>query len=246
MPLLEARGLCVRFGGVRALDGVSFGVQAGEIFGVIGPNGAGKTTLMNTISGVYAPSGGTVEFDGHRIAGQRPHRLARLGVARTFQIVQPFRRMTVRENVRVGAMFGAAGRADVAAEVDSALDRTGLLAKAAFLPPQLTLAERKRLEVARALAMRPRILLLDEVMAGLNHAEVDRSIALIHQLRADGITVVMIEHIMKAVQALCDRVMVLHFGAKLAEGPTGPVLADGAVVEAYLGSRFARLQGAAA
>ncbi len=246
MPLLEARELSVRFGGVHALDRVSFAVEPGEIFGVIGPNGAGKTTLMNTISAVCRPSSGAVLFDGQSITGRRPHTLARLGVARTFQIVQPFGRMTVRENVRVGAMFGAARKAGLAAEVENALHRTGLESKAGFLPPQLTLAERKRLEVARALAMRPRILLLDEVMAGLNHTEVDRAIELIRQVRQDGITVVMIEHIMKAVQSLCDRVMVLHFGAKLPEGTTATVLADPGVITAYLGTRFARLQGAAA
>ena len=246
MPLLEVRAVSVRFGGVHALDQVSFAVEPGEIFGVIGPNGAGKTTLMNTISAVYKPSAGSVLFDGEPIIGRRPHALARVGIARTFQIVQPFGRMTVRENVRVGAMFGAARKGDVVAEVENALHRTGLAAKADFLPPHLTLAERKRLEVARALAMRPRILLLDEVMAGLNHTEIERSIELIRQVRQDGITVVMIEHIMKAVQSLCDRVIVLHFGAKLAEGTTAAVLADPGVVAAYLGTRFARMQAAAA
>ena len=219
-PLLEARGVSVAFGGVRALDDVSFAVRRGEIFGVIGPNGAGKTTLLNTISAVYRPRSGAILVDGVDVTGVAPHRLARMGVARTFQIVQPFARMTVRENVLVGAMFGDRGQ-DAAAAAEGALVRTGLMGKASFMPPQLTLAERKRLEVARALAMRPRILLLDEVMAGLNHTEVERSIELFRALQADGLTIVIIEHVMRAVLALCDRLMVLNFGAKLAEGVGG-------------------------
>ena len=242
-PVLEARDLCVAFGGVRALDKVSFSVGRGEIFGVIGPNGAGKTTLLNTISGVYRPRRGAVLVDGVRVTGMAPHRLAKLGVARTFQIVQPFAHMTVRENVLVGALFGSGVAHDAHAAAEEALVRTGLAAKGAFLPPQLTLAERKRLEVARALAMRPRILLLDEVMAGLNHTEIERAIGLVRQLRDDGLTVIIIEHVMRAVLALCDRLMVLNFGAKLAEGVPGEIVRDPTVIEAYLGSRFARQSG---
>ena len=245
-PILEARDVSVFFGGVRALDRVSFAVRPGEVFGVIGPNGAGKTTLLNTISAVYRPRTGAVLVDGVAVTGLPPHKLARRGVARTFQIVQPFAHMTVRENVLVGALFGTNVKHDAAEAAEAALARTGLTAKGAFMPPQLTLAERKRLEVARALAMRPRILLLDEVMAGLNHTEVERAIELIRRLQADGLTVVIIEHVMRAVLALCDRLMVLNFGAKLAEGPAAEVVANPAVVEAYLGSRFARAQAAAA
>lgn len=245
-PMLEARAISVWFGGVRALDRVSFAVRPGEIFGVIGPNGAGKTTLLNTISAVCRPRSGNVLVDGVPVVGMRPHRLAQLGVARTFQIVQPFARMTVRENVQVGAMFGNALRADVAAAVAMALDRTGLTAKSGFMPMQLTLAERKRLEVARALAMRPRLLLLDEVMAGLNHTEVEHSIALFRRLQADGLTLIVIEHVMRAVIALCDRLMVLNFGAMLAEGVAADVLANPDVITAYLGSRFARVHGGGA
>ena len=178
------------------------------------------------------------------ITGLPPHKLAKRGIARTFQIVQPFARMTVRENVLVGAMFGTAVRHDAQDAAESALARTGLLHKAAFLPPQLTLAERKRLEVARALAMRPRILLLDEVMAGLNHTEIERVIELVRQLQADGLTIIIVEHVMRAVLALCDRLMVLNFGAMLAEGPAAEIVANPAVVEAYLGSRFARMHAA--
>ena len=245
-PILEARGISVFFGGVRALDRLSFAVRPGEVFGVIGPNGAGKTTLLNTISAVHRPRTGAVLLDRVPITGLPPHKLARRGIARTFQIVQPFAHMTVRENVLVGAMFGTATKHDVREAADAALDRTGLLPKAAFLPPQLTLAERKRLEVARALAMRPRILLLDEVMAGLNHTEIERAITLIQQLQADGLTIIVVEHVMRAVLALCSRLMVLNFGAMLAQGPAAEVVADPAVVEAYLGSRFARAQASAA
>ncbi len=241
-PILEARDVSVFFGGVRALDRLSFAVQPGEVFGIIGPNGAGKTTLLNTVSAVYRPRTGAVYVDGTPVTGLPPHRLAKLGVARTFQIVQPFAHMTVRENVLVGAMFGTGVKQDAHGAAEAALRRTGLLAKHSFLPPQLTLAERKRLEVARALAMRPRILLLDEVMAGLNHTEIERAIDLVRQLQADGLTIIVIEHVMRAVLALCSRLMVLNFGAKLAEGPAAEIVADPAVVEAYLGSRFARMQ----
>jgi branched-chain amino acid transport system ATP-binding protein len=245
MALLEARDLTIRFGGVLAIDQISFDVEAGQIFGVIGPNGAGKTTLLNAISSVYKLDAGHLTFDDRDVTNMASHRLSRLGVARTFQIVQPFNRMTARENVAVGAMYGHAQlrqRSEYLDAADEALLRTGLMAKAQFMPPHLTLSDRKRLEVARALAMKPRLLLLDEVMAGLNLTEIERTIELVREIAATGITVIVIEHVMKAVLALCDRVMVLNFGRKLAEGKPHDVINEQVVVEAYLGMRFAKLR----
>ena len=243
MALLEGRELTIRFGGVLALDAVSFDVAAGQIFGVIGPNGAGKTTLLNAISSVYRLDGGSLRFADQDVTNLPSHRLSRLGVARTFQIVQPFNHMTVRENVAVGAMYGHAQlrqRGEYLDASNEALERVGLLAKAHFLPPHLTLSDRKRLEVARALAMRPRLLLLDEVMAGLNLTEIERMIELVREINAGGMTVIVIEHVMKAVLALCHRAMVLNFGRKLTEGAPPDVVNEPAVIEAYLGTRFAK------
>jgi len=249
MALLEGRDLTIKFGGVLALDGVSFDVEAGQIFGVIGPNGAGKTTLLNAISAVYRLDGGGIRFAGQDVTNVPSYRLSRLGVARTFQIVQPFNHMTVRENVAVGAMYGHAQlrqRSEYLDAADEALQRTGLIAKASFMPVHLTLSDRKRLEVARALAMRPRLLLLDEVMAGLNLTEIERMIDLVREINAAGMTVIVIEHVMKAVLALCHRAMVLNFGRKLTEGLPHDVVNEPAVVEAYLGTRFAKARAGSA
>jgi branched-chain amino acid transport system ATP-binding protein len=249
MALLEGRDLTIKFGGVLALDGVTFDVEAGQIFGVIGPNGAGKTTLLNAISAVYRLDRGRLRFADADVTNVPSHTLSRLGVARTFQIVQPFNHMSVRENVAVGAMYGHARlrqRREYLDAADEALTRTGLIAKANFMPMHLTLSDRKRLEVARALAMKPRLLLLDEVMAGLNLTEIERMIDLVREINATGMTVIVIEHVMKAVLALCLRARVLNFGRKLTEGAPQDVVNEPAVVEAYLGTRFAKARAGSA
>lgn len=245
-PMLSVEGVGVRFGGVQAVRDVSFAVSPGEVVGLIGPNGAGKTTLLNVVSCLVKPAAGRVVFDGQAVTGRKAHVVARRGVARTFQVVQPFRNLTVAQNVAVGAMFCDAGRSPAAVEeaCAEAMERVGIAAKRGFLPGQLTLSERKRLEVARALATRPRLLLLDEVMAGLNHAEIERMIALIRAINRDGLTIVVVEHVMKAITAVCHRAVVLQFGQKIADGVPDAVLADPRVVSAYLGDRYARRQAA--
>jgi len=233
-----------RFGGVAAVDDVTFAIGKGEILGVIGPNGAGKTTLLNCISGVYRLDGGDVRWQGESIAGLAPFRVARLGIGRTFQIVKPFTSMTVRENVVAGALFGsdeerprlgaAFGRAD------SVLELVGLRSKADLPVSALTIPDRKRLEVARAVATRPKLLLLDEVMAGLNPVEIDDALDMVRAVHQSGVTVVLIEHVMRVIVGVCARVVVLDVGRMLADGPPDVVLRDERVIQAYLGERYAR------
>ena len=242
-PLLELNGVSKRFGGVAALTDVSFQVPGGEILGLIGPNGAGKTTLLNCISGVHHLDAGSISFDGGRISGLSPHRVARLGIGRTFQVVKPFASMTVRENAAVGALFGSA-EARLAPRAaftwaDEVLELVGLARKARLTVGSLTIPDRKRLEVARALATKPRLLLLDEVMAGLNPVEVDQALEMVRKVHAGGITIVLIEHVMRVVVGVCDRVIVLHMGRFLAEGTPHEVLQDRRVIEAYLGEKYA-------
>ncbi|MDO8562933.1 MAG: ABC transporter ATP-binding protein [Candidatus Limnocylindria bacterium] len=240
--LLELRNVSCRYGGLMAVDGVSFDVASGEILGLIGPNGAGKTTLMNVVSGVTRPSGGEIRLDGQRLDGRPPHVVARLGVARTFQIMRPFPGLSLRENVAIGARFGhRAGEGGMAAafeRADAALERVGLAARVAQPVSALTTADRKKLELARALAMDPRALLLDEVLGGLNPREVGEVMELVRAIGAQGIAIVLIEHVMKAVMGLCDRVVVLHHGKAIATGTPGEIAADGRVVSAYLGERY--------
>ncbi len=243
---LELRGVTKRFGGVAALDGVSFSCREGEILGVIGPNGAGKTTLLNCISGVHRLDAGDIRWRGESISGRPPHRIASLGIGRTFQVVKPFASMTVRENAAVGALFGSAEAhlppKQAFQRADEVLELVGLAAKAQLPVTALTIPDRKRLEVARAVATKPRLLLLDEVMAGLNPVEVDEALEMVRAVHATGVTIVLIEHVMRVIVGVCERAIVLHFGRLLAEGKPREVLRDRRVIEAYLGERYARQQ----
>jgi branched-chain amino acid transport system ATP-binding protein len=240
-PLLEAVGVGRRFGGLQALRDVSFTLRPGEIVGLIGPNGAGKTTLVNVLTGVHRADAGNIRFQGAEIGRTAPHRIARLGIARTFQVVQPFPAMTVQENVAAGALFagGASGVAAAMARAMDCLDYTGLADLALSPAAQLTLADRKRLELAKGLATRPKLLLLDEVNAGLNPAEMDQALRLIQRIAADGVTILLIEHLMKVVLGACSRILVLHHGALIADGDPRDVVRNPAVAEAYLGRRYA-------
>lgn len=242
--LLTLSGVTKKFGGVAAVSDVTFEVEPAEVLGLIGPNGAGKTTLLNCISGVYRLDAGTVLLDGTQISDRPAFQIARLGMGRTFQVVKPFASMTVRQNTALGAMFG---RADARARPKRAMDvaeevlaEVGLGKRADSLVTSLTIPERKRLEMARALAMRPTVLLLDEVMAGLNPTEVDEALDVVRAVNAKGVTIVLIEHVMRVVVGVCNRAVVLHQGKVLAQGKTGDVLEDDRVIEAYLGERYAR------
>jgi branched-chain amino acid transport system ATP-binding protein len=244
--LLALDGVTKRFGGVAALSDVTFGVTEGEILGIIGPNGAGKTTLLNCVSGVYRPDAGRISLDGQVISGLQPHRVARLGVGRTFQIVKPFQSMTVRENAAVGALFGSQQARLAPKEAfkvaDEILELVGMSSQGSLKVGSLTVPDRKRLEVARALATRPRLLLLDEVMAGLNPVEVDQALNMVREVHSRGITIVLIEHVMRVVVGVCDRAVVLNFGEVLAQGPPREVLNNQQVIEAYLGEKYAQRQ----
>jgi branched-chain amino acid transport system ATP-binding protein len=244
--LLELSGVSRRFGGLRALSQVDLTVQQGEVVGLIGPNGAGKTTLVNVVTGVHRASAGRVRFDGEDITRLRPFQAARRGIARTFQIVQPFPAMTVLENVAAAALFAGGGGSmgEARAQAREHLELVGLGAFAARPAAALTLAMRKRLELAKSLAMRPKLLLLDEVNAGLNAVEMDAALALIRQIAARGVTILLIEHLMKVVLSLCSRIVVLHHGELIAAGAPADIVRDPRVVQAYLGRRYGAAQGA--
>jgi len=240
--VLVADRLSHRFGGIQAVNDVSFALAEGEIVALIGPNGAGKTTLVNLMTGVHRPQSGRIRFGGVDVTAQRPFEAARRGLARTFQIVQPFPRMSVVENVAAAALFGGA-RSGVAEAMDAAREElafTGLAADADRPAASLTLAGRKRLELAKSLAMAPKVLLLDEVNAGLNASEIDGALDLIRRIAARGVTILVIEHLMKVVLSLATRVLVLHHGQLIAEGSAAEIVADERVIEAYLGRKYAQ------
>jgi branched-chain amino acid transport system ATP-binding protein len=238
MPLLEGKGVTKYFGGLVALSNVDFHVNKGEALGLIGPNGAGKTTLFNVISAALSLKSGQIRFKGKNITGLKPHTICRLGIARTFQSVKIFDDMPVLANVVLGAYFGTSGRmssAEAAKEAAALVDFVGLSALQAVPAKDLTLANQKRLEVARALATKPALLLLDELMAGLTHTEVAQSMDLVNKIRERGITIIMIEHVMTAIMSVCERIIVLHHGAKIAEGKPKEIAASKEVIEVYLG-----------
>ena len=244
-PILKGIKLTKDFGGLRANNDVDFELYQGEILGLIGPNGSGKTTLVNMISGNISITSGDVFFKGKSIKGLKPYEIGRLGIARTYQIVKPFPGMTVLENVAVGAMFGSKGKKrstkqalDIASEV---VDFVGLGKYKTLKADSLNVASRKRLEVAKALAMGPEVILFDEVMAGLNPGEIDQAIELILKIREKGITLFVIEHVMRVIKAICDRIFVLQQGEKISEGTPEKVLNDEKVIKAYLGKRYKQL-----
>jgi branched-chain amino acid transport system ATP-binding protein len=237
MSLLTIEGVTKRFRGLVAVDDVSLAVEAGSIFAVIGPNGAGKTTLFNLIAGVFPPDTGTISFDGERIDRAAPEHISQLGIARTFQIVRPFAELTVIENAAIGAMLRAPDMGRSYAQAGEILRRLDLWDKRDRKAHGLTLPDRKRLEVARALATRPKLLLLDEVMAGLRPTETDRMVAILRDLNNEtGLTIVLIEHVMRAVMALAGQILVLNHGKPIAQGQPQAVVHDKAVIDSYLGA----------
>ena len=236
--LLTLERLTKRFGGLTAVRDVSLEVRTGDLLGIIGPNGAGKTTLFNVISGYYRPEEGRVVFDGHDVTGQPAHAISRLGLTRTFQIVKPFGNLSVLDNVMIGALTRRASTRQARADAEQVIDLCGLGPHTAARARALPLALRKRLEVARALATQPRLLLLDEVMAGLNPTELGGIIDLIRRLHAEGLTLIVIEHIMAAMMRLAQRIVMLHHGEKIAEGTPREITSDRRVIDAYLGEEF--------
>jgi branched-chain amino acid transport system ATP-binding protein len=236
--VLRLEGVTKRFGGLTAVRAVSVEVRAGELLGIIGPNGAGKTTLFNVIAGFYAPDGGRVVFEGRDVAGLAPHAICRLGLTRTFQIVKPFGNLSVLDNVTIGALTRERSVRAARTAAEGVVETCGLAGYAGAQARALPVRLRKRLEVARALATRPRLLLLDEVMAGLNPTELVAIVGLIRRLHADGLTLIVIEHIMAAMMRLAQRIVVLHHGEAIAQGTPAEVTRDRRVIDAYLGEEL--------
>ncbi len=239
MMMLDLKDLVKDFGGLRAVDSLNLSIEQGQILGLIGPNGAGKSTVFNCIAGVYPPTEGEIFFDGTRINNVKPWDLCRQGLARTFQIVKPFASKTVLYNVMVGSYVTTDKRSAAESKAVETLKALNLYEKKDVKAGNLTIADRKRLEIARALATDPKLLLLDEVMAGLRPTEVDEMVKIIQGLRDRGITIFIIEHIMRAIMALSDRVVVIHFGQKISEGLPKEVASDEKVIKAYLGEEYA-------
>jgi len=238
MNILDVRDMTKDFGGLRAVDALSIQIEKGQILGLIGPNGAGKSTAFNCIAGVFPPTLGEIYFNGEKINGAKPWTLCKKGLARTFQIVKPFASKSVLYNVMVGAFAKTDSTAEAEARALEVLEALNFQGQKEIRAGNLTIADRKRLEIARALATQPQILLLDEVMAGLRPAEVDEMVAVIKELRDRGITIFLIEHIMRAVMALSDRIVVIHFGQKISEGSPEEVASDENVIKAYLGDEY--------
>jgi ABC-type branched-subunit amino acid transport system ATPase component len=240
-PILESHDIRMEFNGVHALDGVTVSVSRGEIVGLVGPNGSGKSTLINVLTGMFVPTGGRVVFEGSDISGEPPHVVSGLGMARTYQIPRPFESMTVLENVAFSCMFRSNGLSlsDAIEAGWEYLEFTGLSRVAQSLPSQINLHQRKFLELARALATQPKLLMLDEVLSGLNATEIDESVKMIRKIHGSGVTLVVVEHLMRVVTELASRMIVLNYGRLLAEGPPLQVMRDPEVVKAYLGKEHA-------
>lgn len=242
-PILSVEGLSKSFGGLIAIRELSFSVNRGEILGIIGPNGSGKTTLFNLITGFLKPDIGKIKFKENEITGFKPYRISQAGIARTFQLVRPFSDLTVLQNVLAGRIYGSKPIRRIKGallEAEAILEFTGLSSKRFLVAGQLGLVDRKKLEIARALATKPEILLLDESMSGLNPAETEDAIQLIKEIRNSGITVMLVEHVMKVVLGISDRVIVINVGEKIAEGKPQEIIGNRAVITAYLGKRYAQ------